>query len=687
MSTYQQFAERILFATSIEDKLLAPQTLLADDNRGQGLVVPITPSRPSHLKISQSGERGVRPREHQLSEDRQRGLLLHFFCNHELLATELMALALLKFPEAPVEFRKGLLRTLQEEQVHTQWYLQRMAQCGVSFGEYPVNGFFWRHIAGMQTPLDYVSRLSLTFEQANLDYALHFSAKFAEAGDGVTSELLGRIYQDEIAHVGYGLKWFRRWKGSDRSDWQAYQEMLPFPMSPSRAKGTVMFNAIGRTKAGLDADFISQLQLYSQSRGRPPSVYSFNPQAEAAAATNDPAATDSSTRQLASDLDTLSIFLAKSEDVVLLQRPVGEVFLRSLKELGVELPAREILHQGKINQASPLRQRKLGRLRPWGWSADSHALLQELLPNVTADPEISPWNAMTRLLYTKSNAAECLRQLPWDPAFGDPSIIGGLTRPVEEIWQSGQTAVVKANYGIAGRSMARFAPGSDLTSLAAMQAAPGGCIVEPWLERVADFSVQFEVEPNQAPRLKGFVRLHCEPGGRFTACVASGTFTRLLPPEVAQFLHQQGPRWLKQLYEETLPAILRARLEGTHFRGFLGIDAFFYRGATGALRLKPLVEINPRCTMGRVTLELLRVAAPGRTVLFRIFSRQALRRAGIPDFPAAARNLTGRFSVRLSADHRVDSGCFPINDPATAQHFLGMANVAHQAIGPSDFEL
>lgn len=687
MSTYRQFAERILFATSIEDKLHAPECLLVDEDRGQGIQAPTSPSRPSHLLISQSGERGVRPREHQLNEERQRGLLLHFFCNHELLATELMALALLKFPDAPAEFRKGLLRTLQEEQVHTQWYLQRMAECGVSFGEYPVNGFFWRHIAGMKTPLDYVSRLSLTFEQANLDYAQHFSARFAEAGDARTSELLGRVYQDEIAHVGYGLKWFRRWKGNDRSDWQAYQKMLPFPLSPARAKGTVVFNAIGRTKAGLDAEFISQLQLYSQSRGRPPWVYYFNPRAEAAAATNDPAAGDTATRQLAEDLDTLSIFLAKSEDVVLLQRPVGEEFLRSLKAIGVEIPAQEVLHQGKLPQASPLRQRKLGRLRPWGWSADTHELMQDFLPNVTAENGVSPWNPLTRQLYSKSHAADCLRQLPWDSAFGDPSIIGGVERTVEEMWQSGHTAVAKANFGIAGRSMARFAPGDDITPLTALQAAPGGCIVEPWLERVADFSVQYEVEANQAPRLKGFVRLHCEPSGRFTACVASGTFTRLLPSEVAQFLQHQGSRWLRKLYQETLPAVLKEKLVGTNFRGFLGIDAFFYRDVAGAIRLKPLVEINPRCTMGRVTLELLRVAAPGRTVLFRIFSKQALRRAGVPDFPSAIRILTERFPPNLSEGNRLNSGCFPLNDPAIAQNFLGMAIVAHQAIRPEDFQL
>ena len=82
-----------------------------------------------------------------------------------------MALALLKFPNAPEKFRRGLYGILREEQEHLRLYLERMRAVGVEFGEIPVSDFFWRTISSMATPIDFVARLSLTLEQANLDYA------------------------------------------------------------------------------------------------------------------------------------------------------------------------------------------------------------------------------------------------------------------------------------------------------------------------------------------------------------------------------------------------------------------------------------------------------------------------------------------------------------------------------------
>src|SRR6266581_274618 len=261
----RDFAESILFGNTLEEKLSVPGAI-TDDRPGIPRTAPEAPGRPTELRFKMRGQgKGEFPGLHRLDDPRERGRLLHFFANHELLATELMALVLLRFPEAPAAFRRGVLRTLKDEQDHTRLYLQRMQECGVEFGELPVSGYFWRAISGMESPIDYVAGLSLTFEQANLDFARHFARGFAAAGDVETARLLERIYQDEIAHVAYGLKWFRRWKKPNENDWDAFCKQLKFPLSPRRARGTIL-NVEGRQSAGFDAQFIAELEVHSQSK-------------------------------------------------------------------------------------------------------------------------------------------------------------------------------------------------------------------------------------------------------------------------------------------------------------------------------------------------------------------------------------------------------------------------------------
>ncbi len=188
----REFAERVLFATSLEEKLQRPVNL-TDERPGPALATPATPGRPLELQFKAAGAaRDAFPGTRHLENERERGQLLHFFANHELLATELMALVLLKFPEAPAAFRSGVLRTLQDEQEHARLYLQRMRDCRIHFGELPVSGYFWRTVSTMENPLDYVSSLCLTFEQANLDFAQHFSKAFAQAGDAIYGEFVAR---------------------------------------------------------------------------------------------------------------------------------------------------------------------------------------------------------------------------------------------------------------------------------------------------------------------------------------------------------------------------------------------------------------------------------------------------------------------------------------------------------------
>ena len=63
---------------------------------------------------------------------------------------------------------------------------------------------------------------------------------------------------------------------------------------------------------------------------------------------------------------------------------------------------------------------------------------------------------------------------------------------------------------------------------------------------------------------------------------------------------------------------IREWLDEAGFTGPFGIDAFIYKLADGSLAARPICEINPRQTMGRVALELARFVAPSRGLQFSL---------------------------------------------------------------------
>jgi uncharacterized ferritin-like protein (DUF455 family) len=689
----REFAERVLFGTSLEEKLAPPLGKLSDDVRGAALLTtPASPGRPEGLRIAGGEKRVPLPSGSELEREETRVLLLHFFANHELLATELMALALLRFPEAPRAFRAGLVHTLRDEQEHTRLYMERMERAGCRFGDLPVNGFFWRHVGGMESPADYVSRLSLTFEQANLDYARHYGELFRRFGDEDTAALLGKIYEDEISHVGYGLRWLRKWKEAGESDWEAWRKRLSFPLSPARARGNVPFNAEGRRRAGFDDSFIRSLEVFSQSRGRTPDVYWFNPGAEACALHREAGAwgQDGVTPALMRDLDLLPLAVAHPDDVILVHRRPAESHLRKLMAAGIG-PAEFVVVASpvRVGEGDELRTRKLGRLRPWGWSADSVAMAGSL-SGQRREPAV-PWSEALRNLYSKETAAALLAscQGSWGEA---AALAGRVVRSAGECaeavadWQAKgfPQVVLKAPFSLAGRGMLRIRqPGlqpHETAWLTKALAAQGSIVVEPWLERVADYSAHYDCAPGMRPKLRGLVRLHCDAAGRFVACVASRSFGRSLPEGVARSWEESGAL---RFYEEELPALLEPCCAAAAFRGWLGVDAFVHRQPDGALRIRPLVEINPRATMGRMTLELRRFAAPESPVAWRILHDRAVQTAGFSSLNQLAKAWEERFPLIMNeiSCGKITSGAFSLNDSGAAERFMGMVAVGAEAVG------
>jgi uncharacterized ferritin-like protein (DUF455 family) len=681
VTTLREFAEHVLFAERLEDKLAPPPPGLLDDARGPALITPPEPGRPAGLRLAPAGgDRADFPREHQLVQEQARGHLLHFLANHELLATELMALALLKFPDAPASFRRGLLHTLAEEQLHTRWYLDRMAAYGVTFGELPVNGFFWNAVAGMATPMDYVTRLPLTFEQANLDFSLHYRDVFRRAGDEDAAALFQTIHDDEISHVAYGLNWFRKWKEPGEEDWTGFARRLVFPLSPIRAKARRLLDHDGRRQAGLEPGFIRELDLFGGSRGRTPVVYLFNPQAETTASGGAP---DRPILRLAEDLDLLPAFLGHQEDVVLVRRRPRPEHLEKLRGLGMACPEFDALApDGRLADDSPLRARKLGGLRPWAWSPDSESVLGTLRAGVGGSAPTGGWRPEQRGLFSKACGAEILHEL------GDPLAGRAVTSLVElraalrDLGAAGHArGVVKPAFSSSGRGFRRtelWQPPDDAWAETALE-THGALVVEPWLDRLADFSVQAEARPDGSLQLKGLTRLLTDERGRFQAVEASGRFTRLFPPEVARFFAGGGRgSWLEAYYRDRVFPLLAPRFAACGFQGAFGLDALVFRDSQGSPALRAVVELNPRFTMGRVAHELRRLAHSAAIVRFSLATLRSARDAACRTPPDLAARLESDDPVRLTTQGEatvIATGTTVLNDPQRAQRFLGVLSV------------
>ena len=123
-------------------------------------------------------------------------------------------------------------------------------------------------------------------------------------------------------------------------------------------------------------------------------------------------------------------------------------------------------------------------------------------------------------------------------------------------------------------------------------------VIEPWLERDLDFSVQLEMGTSGL-KLCGYTGLINDRKGQFQANWAAANHDRRIPGKVAELL-QEPPdvsERLQRLYADIFH-LLEAEFHRAGYLGPVGIDAFVYRTPCGNCRLKPIVEINPRYTMG-----------------------------------------------------------------------------------------
>ena len=684
--TIGQFAEQILYSDSLDLKLSSPSGFMHANSEPKTRVfqTPLFPMRPKGLELGRpqtglpSNQKQNFPTRSSLATGRARGLVLHFFANHELLALELMAVALLKWPDAPEGFRMGLIRTMQEEQSHMRLYLQRMGELGVEFGETRLNSFFWDCLKDLKSPAEFAAAMAMTFEQANIDFALHYEKIFAEEGDTISAAVMRQVREEEIGHVKHGVVWFDRWRPKAESLFKEWQNHLTFPITPARAKG-LTFDREGRLRAGLPSEFIDELETHNQSKGRPPRLFWFNPGCEQEVESKTANWTPPKAMQnLQSDYAALLALMAHESDIVLVKTPPSIGHLKNLATAGFHIP--EFVKEADIKS---LKIRKFWTFEPWGWSPEAKKIFSPLksrLIKPSKDHDRSPSSA-EESVFSKTLAAKLREKLALNitPTVRCASIqelmdaLGPLT-----LKSPTGVVVLKSSFSASGRGMIRVKnqqlDDKQLAWAKSVMERDGHVLVEPWLDKILDLSAHIDITADGVVKFIGFTRFWTDARGQYKGHII-GRMLDDCGPEILGPWHHDGG-WRSKLQATALAVGHEIFQQG--YYGPMGIDAFIYRDSEG-LRLRPMVEINPRYSMGRLALGIAPRITAKRCGIWIHVSAMDLKKTGHENFQDLVHDLERVLPTNFSdngSSKTLNQGVFCLNDPEQARQSIALLVVA-----------
>lgn len=171
---------------------------------------PARPIKPELVAPSQVPRR-------RLGSPAGRGALLHAVAHIELNAIDLAADMIARFTghadiaEADREdFITDWSAVCDDEARHFVMLADRLDQLGLSYGDHPAHNGLWE--AAQTTRDNFPARVAiapLVLEARGLDVTPGMIKRLISVGDQESARLLQIIYDEEIAHVATGAKWFQ----------------------------------------------------------------------------------------------------------------------------------------------------------------------------------------------------------------------------------------------------------------------------------------------------------------------------------------------------------------------------------------------------------------------------------------------------------------------------------------------
>ncbi|NLZ94663.1 MAG: hypothetical protein GX921_02410 [Bacteroidales bacterium] len=336
-------------------------------------------------------------------------------------------------------------------------------------------------------------------------------------------------------------------------------------------------------------------------------MYIFNPENDLALANFSPHYNAPlSALKMRSDLAMLPVWYAPERALVIAEVELNSKLLSDLKDL---LPI-----NSSLISYSQVADNPDCKLNPWGWSLSLRKEFMLLGLNEGLLPSIEDIELL-RNYSSRENAVNLLKELrEVNPEFCGASYY---YTNVDELFSYLNNAegeqVLKMPYSGSGRGIMwvrNAISDKQMDWCRRVVKKQGGVVVEPVLNKVKDFALEFEMT-DKGVQFVGYSLFQSSPSGAYLGNKLLSDAA--IEARLSTYIERSQLLGLK----DTLKVKLAEHFP--HYRGYLGVDMMVCKTKESTYLLQPCVEVNVRMNMGIVVHRIReRYVYPNSTGLFSI---------------------------------------------------------------------
>ncbi len=304
-------------------------------------------------------------------------------------------------------------------------------------------------------------------------------------------------------------------------------------------------------------------------------------------------------QQMEADLAILPFVFCSEADFVLTENKPSEKFVQDLKNVGFQIP-----HFCTQAELEAMPDGSFDEIIPWGWSPAAHYKLAKLKEKCSPEFKLNPvynWREIHKTIYERASSLSFLYELinSANDNYLIPKELCGIkvfsSEEVEKQLNTHNQLVLKAPLSSSGRGIQMLRKTeldrSRKQWISGILKQQGYLIAEPYLNKLLDFSFQFQIKSKEDIDFLGISYFETNSNGQYQRTLLN------IRPEI--FTTKSDQKLIDKV-EATAKLIGNKLINSVYaenYKGYLGIDALIFE-YNNQLFIQPCIEINCRMNMG-----------------------------------------------------------------------------------------